>query len=79
MTQNPPGDQYRAALEADDGQPISAGARVAHVKASAEAGRSVQLDLSDVPVELRPALLVQIRELVREHAARAARTLVTAG
>ena len=56
------------------GQPISAGARVAHVKAAAEAGRSVQLDLSDVPAELRPALLVEIRELIREHAARAARS-----
>ena len=74
MTQNLPSDSYRAAMEADDGGPVSAGARVAHVKAAAEAGRSVQLDLSDVPAELRPALLVEIRELIREHAARAARS-----
>jgi hypothetical protein len=47
---------------------------VAHVKAAAEAGRSVQLDLSDIPAEFRPALLVEIRELIREHAARAARS-----
>ena len=74
MTQNPPDDRYRQAMEADDGKPVSAGARVAHVKAAAEAGRSVQLDLSDVPAELRPALLVEIRELIREHAARAAKS-----
>jgi hypothetical protein len=74
MMPNTPSDAYRKAMEADDGQPISAGARVAHVKAAAEAGRSVQIDLSDVPSELRPALLVEIRELIREHAARAARS-----
>ena len=74
MTPNTPSDAYRKAMEGDDGQPVSAGARVAHVKAAAEASRSVQLDLSDVPVELRPALLVEIRELIREHAARAARS-----
>ena len=74
MTQNTPSNAYRKAMEADDGQPVSAGARVAHVKAAAEAGRSVQFDLSDVPAEFRPALLVEIRELIREHAARAARS-----
>lgn len=73
MTQNPPNDLYRKAMETDDGEPVSAGARVAHVKAAAESGRSVQVDLSDVPAELRPALLVEIRELIRERAARAAK------
>ena len=74
MTQNPPDDRYRKALEADDGEPVSAGARVAHVRAAAESGRSVQVDLSDVPAELRPSLLVEIRELIRERAARAAKS-----
>jgi len=74
MTQPVPSDRYRQAIEADDGEPVSAGARVAHVKAAAEAGRSVHLDLSDVPAELRPALLVEIQELIRERAARAAKS-----
>ncbi|HEX4611009.1 MAG TPA: hypothetical protein VH092_22655 [Urbifossiella sp.] len=74
MTQNPPNDPYRKAMESDDGFPVSAGARMAHVKAAAEAGRSVQVDLSDVPAELRPALLVEIRELIQERAARAAKS-----
>ena len=72
MTQTPPNDRYRQAIQADDGEPVSAGARVAHVKAAAEAGRLVQLDLSDVPADLRPALLVEIKELIRARAARAA-------
>lgn len=45
----------------------------------AEVGSSVQLDLSDVPVELRPALLVQIWELIREQAARTTQKLVVVG
>jgi hypothetical protein len=74
MNQSSPNDSYRKAMEADDGEPVSAGARVAHVKAAAEASRSVEFDLSDVPADLRPALLVEIRELIRERAARAAKS-----
>lgn len=74
MIQSPPTNAYRKAIESDDGKPVSAGARVAHLKAAEEAGRSVHFDLSDVPAELRPTLLVEIRELIRDHAARAARS-----
>ncbi len=73
MTPSQPSDKYRKAMEAEDGEPVSAGARVAHVKAAAESGRIAQFDLTAVPVELRPALLVEIRELIRERAIRAAR------
>jgi hypothetical protein len=65
MMTNPTADDlYRKALETEAGEPISAGARVAHVRALLESGRALYVDLSSVPEEDRPALVSQIRELV---------------
>jgi hypothetical protein len=65
-----PTENYRMALESDEGDPVSAGARLAHIRASAEASKTAQFDLSAVPVELRPSLLVEIRELIQDRAAK---------
>jgi hypothetical protein len=65
MTNTSPDELYRNALQAEDGEAISAGARVSHVQAAAQAGRAVYVDLSAVPEEKRPALIAEINELVR--------------
>jgi hypothetical protein len=56
---------YRKALEAEDGQPISAGARVSHVREAIAAGRAFFADLTAVPQDKRPALIAELNELVR--------------
>ena len=56
---------YRKALEAEDGQPVSAGARVAHVREAVAAGRAFFADLTAVPQDKRPALIAELNELVR--------------
>jgi hypothetical protein len=58
-------DLYRKALEAEDGQPISAGARIAHVREALATGRAFYADLSAVPEEKRRALIAELNELVR--------------
>ena len=62
---NPTDDLYRKALEAEDGQPISAGARVAHIRDSLATGRGFYADLSAVPEAKRQAVIAELNELVR--------------
>ncbi|MCI0682119.1 MAG: hypothetical protein L0Y71_08445 [Gemmataceae bacterium] len=57
--------QFRQAAESEDGMPVSAGARVAHVRLALESGRAVTIDLSHVPDDRRSALVAVIREMVR--------------
>ena len=65
MTNTSPEDLYRKALEAEGGESVSAGARVAHVKTAIEAGRTMFVNLSAVPSEKRPALIAEINELIK--------------
>ncbi len=58
---------FRQSAEAEDGVPVSAGARVAHVRSAVESGRAFYVDLSGVPVDQRPALIAQIEEMVKRH------------
>jgi hypothetical protein len=58
----------RQALEAEDGQPISAGARAAHVRDALAAGRAYYIDLSPVPEDKRGALIAELDALVRRAA-----------
>ena len=55
---------FRRAAEAEGGMPISAGARVAHVRLAVELGRALHIDLSGVPEDKRPAVVAEIREVV---------------
>jgi hypothetical protein len=57
-------DLFRQAAEAENGMPISAGARVAHVRAAVQAGRALYIDLSAVPEDQRATLIDQINQLV---------------
>jgi hypothetical protein len=58
-------DYFRQAAELEDGMPISAGARVAHVRAAVQSGRALYIDLSAVPEDQRATLIDQINQLVR--------------
>jgi hypothetical protein len=64
MTQLSPDELYRKALEAEGGEPVSAGARVAHVIAALEQGRAVYVDLSAVPEAKRPVVVAEIRSVI---------------
>jgi hypothetical protein len=59
---------YRKALEMEDGQFVSAGARFSHVRESLAAGRAFYADLSAVPEEKRQSLIKELTELVRRAA-----------
>lgn len=59
-----PDDRFRQAAEAEDGQQVSAGARVGHVRAAVESGRGLYIDLSAVPSTERPELVARIRSFV---------------
>jgi hypothetical protein len=61
-----PDEQLRRVLEAEDGMPVSAGARMIHVLAAIESGRAVCVDLSGVPADKRPGLMAEIRDLVHQ-------------
>ena len=63
-------ERFRQAAEAEDGMPVSAGARVAHVRRAVEAGRIFYVDLSGVPEDERPAVVAEIKELVDRAGAR---------
>ena len=63
-------ERYRQAAEAEEGEPISAGARVTHVRAALESGRAMYLDLSGVPDDQRAAVVAQIKELVTRASSR---------
>ena len=58
-------ERFRQAAEAEGGLPVSAGARVHHVAWAVASGRSITIDLSAVPEEIRSTLVAEIKELVR--------------
>jgi hypothetical protein len=71
MTNTTPDELFRQAAEAEGGMPVSAGARVAHVRLALESGRALHIDLSGVPDEKRPAVIAEIREVVNRASTRA--------
>lgn len=77
MNHTPANDLFRRAAEAEDGMPVSAGARVAHVRRAVESGRALHVDLSAVPEEQRPAVVAAIRELVDRASTRTPRDGLT--
>ena len=72
MTQLTREERFRRAAEAEGGMPVSAGLRIGHVRAGAEEGRIIYVDLSSVPELERPRVIARIRELVNEAAGRSA-------
>jgi len=66
-------DLFRQAAEAEDGMPISAGARVAHVRAAVQSGRALYVDLSAIPEDKRGPVVAQITELVKSASSSASR------
>jgi hypothetical protein len=64
MTKQSSESRFRKAAQAEDGEPVSAGARVAHVRLATESGRVVVVDLAGVPDAERPALIAEIKNLV---------------
>lgn len=70
MTPVSPDELYRKALEAEGGEPVSAGARVAHVIAALEQGRAVYVDLSAVPEAKRTVVVAEIKCLVERVVSR---------
>jgi hypothetical protein len=64
MTQASTEERFRQVAAAEDGMPISAGARVAHLRLALESGRALFVDLSAVPEDQRPAVTAEIKELV---------------
>jgi hypothetical protein len=73
MTHTSSDELFRQAAEAENGMPVSAGARMAHVRAAVAAGRAFYVDLSGVPEDQRPALVNEIKELVRRASAQPSR------
>jgi hypothetical protein len=71
MTHASSEELFRQAAEAEGGIPVSAGARVAHVRGAVEAGRALYVDLSGVPEDNRLAVIAEIKELVNRARARA--------
>lgn len=65
-------ERFRRAAEAEGGEPVSAGARIAHVRTAVEAGRAFYVDLSGLPESERPAVMAEIKELVNRAVARVA-------
>ncbi len=63
-------DRFRAAAEAEGGEPVSAGARIFQVRAAVDAGRVFYVDLSSLPDEARPPVIAEIKELVERAVAR---------
>jgi hypothetical protein len=59
-----PEDRFRQAAEAEDGMPVSAGARVTHVHAAVAMGRGLYIDLSGVPEGERITVVAEIKALV---------------
>ena len=78
MTNVSPEELFRQAAEAEGGMPVSAGARVVHVRLAVESGRAFHVDLSGVPEDKRAALIAEIREIVdRASSPRASRKGLT--
>jgi hypothetical protein len=51
VTNPSPEQLFRQAAEAEGGVPVSAGARVVHVRLALDAGRAITVDLSQVPAD----------------------------
>jgi hypothetical protein len=62
--------RFRDAAQAEDGMPVSAGARIVHVRTAAEAGRVFYVDLSTLPEEDRPAVIAEIKAVVNRAVTR---------
>jgi hypothetical protein len=73
MTDTSPDARFRQAAEAEGGMPVSAGARVAHINSAVESGRvlRIDIDLSGVPEDKRPAVIAELREVVNRAVTRA--------
>ena len=65
-------ERFRQAAEEEGGAPVSAGARIAHLRMSVESGRAFYIDLSGLPEDERPVVIAEIKELVNRAVARAA-------
>jgi hypothetical protein len=70
MTRTSSEERFREAAEAEAGIPVSAGARIAHVRMAVEAGRVFYVDLSSLPEDERPAVVAEIKDLVDRAVAR---------
>ena len=64
MARNASEKRFRDAAEAEGGMPVSAGARIVHVRTAAEVGPVFYVDLSTLPEEDRPAVIEEIRAVV---------------
>jgi hypothetical protein len=69
MSQTSPEELLRQAEEAEGGMPVSAGGRVAHLRLAIESGKAFYVDLSSVPEDKRPAVVAEIKELVKRASA----------
>jgi len=67
MTHTSSTERFRQVAQAEDGMPISAGARVAHLRLALESGRALYVDLSAVPEDQRTALIGEIKEMVNRR------------
>jgi hypothetical protein len=72
MTRATSEERFRQAAEAEGGMPISAGARVAHIRMAVESGRMYYVDLSGVPEDDRPGVVAEIKALVERACVRSA-------
>jgi hypothetical protein len=70
MPRDPSEKRFRDAAQAEDGMPVSAGARIVHVRTAAEAGRVFYVDLSTLPEEDRPAVIAEIKAVVNRAVTR---------
>jgi hypothetical protein len=71
-------ERFRQAAESEGGIPVSAGARVAHLRMAVDAGRAFYVDLSSVPENERPAIVAEIKALVDRASARVSSNLPVA-
>ncbi|HEY2412156.1 MAG TPA: hypothetical protein VGI40_07935 [Pirellulaceae bacterium] len=62
-------DLFRQAAEAEGGISISAGARIAHVRAAIQSGRALYVDLSAIPEDKRGTVVEQITAIVNRATA----------
>ena len=65
MSQSPGVELFRQAAEAEGGMPVSAGARVGHLRRAMQTGRGMFVDLSRIPEDQRAAAIAEIKEVVR--------------
>lgn len=63
-------ERFREAAEAEAGMPVSAGARISHVRAAIESGRIFYVDLSSLPEDERPIVVAQIKAVVDQAVTR---------